>query len=73
VKVNQTKGGMTMNKTSLIFGIISLVAALVLYLLDLNAYEGVVSGVNVTIYATWFFVLLGGLLILRFFLSHRSA
>ena len=62
-----------MNKKSLIWGIISLVVALVLYLLDLSVYENVVSGVNVSIYATWFFVLLGGLLILRSFLSRRSA
>ncbi len=62
-----------MNKTPLILGIISLVVALVLYLLNLNVYEDVVSGVKVSIYATWFFVLLGGLLILRSFLSRRSA
>jgi len=62
-----------MNKTPLILGIISLVVALVLYLLNLNVYEDVISGVKVSIYATWFFVLLGGLLILRFFLSRRSA
>jgi len=62
-----------MNKTPLILGITSLVVALVLYLLDLNVYQDVISGVKVSIYATAFFVLLGGLLILRFFLSRRSA
>lgn len=62
-----------MNKKSLIWGIIFLVVALVLYLMDLNVYENVVSGVNISIYATWFFILLGGLLILRSFLSRRSA
>jgi len=62
-----------MNKTSLVLGISSLVVALVLYLLDLNAYEGMVGGVNVNIYATWFFVLLGGLLIVRSFFNRRSA
>jgi len=60
------------NKKSLILGIISLVVALVLYLLGLNVYKDVISGVNINIYATWFFILLGGLLILRFFLSRRS-
>lgn len=62
-----------MNKTPFILGIISLVVALVLYLLNLNVYEDIVSGVKVSIYATWFFVLLGGLLIVRSFLSRRSA
>jgi len=66
------KGGMAVNKKSLILGIISLVVALVLYLLGLNVYKDVISGVNINIYATWFFILLGGLLILRFFLSRRS-
>jgi hypothetical protein len=61
-----------MNKKVLVLGILSLIVALALYLLDLGANQGIVYGVQVNIYATWFFVLLGGLLIFRSFFSYRS-
>jgi hypothetical protein len=64
---------MAMNKISLIMGIHSLGVALILFLLELNVYKGVLGSINVSIYATWFFVLLGGLLILRSFFNRRPA
>ena len=62
-----------MKKRTLILGISSLVVALVLFLLNQNVYEDVILGVRVTVYATWFFVLLGGLLIVRAFVGLRTA
>lgn len=62
-----------MNKTKFGLGIISLVVGIVFYLLDLDVYQDVIGGVNINIYATWFFVLLGGLLILWSFLRQPAS
>lgn len=62
-----------MNKTKFGLGVISLVVGLVLYFLDLDIYQNMIQGVHVNIYATWFFVLLGGLLILWSFIRQPAS
>jgi len=62
-----------MNKTKFGLGIISLVVGMAFYLLDLDVYQDVIGGVHINIYATWFFVLLGGLLILWSFLRQPAS
>ena len=61
-----------MNKTSLILGFLSLVVAIVLHLLGLGVYQGAIGSLHINIYATWFFALLGGLLIIVSFVNRRA-
>jgi hypothetical protein len=61
-----------MNRIQLISGIISLVLAGILYLLDMTKFAYFASRPDVIIYPVWFFALLGAVLLYRAFRSYQT-
>lgn len=61
-----------MNKTNLVTGIISLVIAIVLFLLGANAYGYEVGNRTINLYPSAFFALVAAVQIFRAFVPKRS-
>jgi hypothetical protein len=61
-----------MNKTNLVTGIISLVIAIVLFALGINAYGYEIGTTTVHLYPSAFFLLVAAVQILRAFVPKRS-
>lgn len=61
-----------MNKTNLVTGIISLVIAIVLFVLGANTYGYEIGGMTINLYPSAFFTLVAAVQIFRAFVPKRS-